>query len=147
MAVKNGDTIKVDYVGSLDDGAIFDRSAVHGAPLEFKVGSGEVIKGFDDAVIGMEVGQTKKRSIPPEQAYGAVNPRMVQALPREQLPPGEPKVGKTLILELPDKQQVPARITAVTATAVTLDLNHPLAGKALHFEITLREIVRNTSLF
>ena len=142
MPVKKGDTVKVDYVGSLDDGTVFDRSDVHGQPLEFEVGSGNVVKGFDDAVMGMKPGDTKKIVIPPEQAYGVSNPQMIQTVPRDKLPPGEPKVGMTLAVGLPNGQQIPAHITAVAASTVTVDLNHPLAGKTLHFEITLKEISR-----
>ncbi len=138
MPVKIGDKVKVDYVGSLDDGSVFDRSDAHGQPLEFEVGSGDVIKGFDEAVMGMKAGETKKIVLSPDQAYGPVNPQMIQIVPRDKLPPGEPKTGMTLGVQLPNGQQIPAHITAVTATTVTIDLNHPLAGKTLHFEITLR---------
>ena len=140
MPVKKGDKVKVDYVGSLDDGTIFDRSDAQGQPLEFEVGSGDVIKGFDDAVIGMNAGESKKIVIQPEQAYGANNPKMVQTVPRDKLPPGDPKPGMVLMVSLPNGQQIPAKITTVAATTVTIDLNHPLAGKVLHFEITLKEI-------
>lgn len=140
MPVKKGNKIKVDYVGSLDDGSIFDQSKAHGQPLEFEVGSGKVIKGFDDAVIGMKPGDTKKFVIQPEQAYGANNPRMVQTVPRDKLPPGDPKLGMVLTMSLPNGQQIPAKIIHVAATTVTIDLNHPLAGKRLHFEITIKEI-------
>ena len=141
MPVKKGDKIKVDYVGSFDDGTVFDQSQTNGAPLEFKVGSGDVIKGFDDAVIGMKPGDTKKFVIQPEQAYGANNPKMIQTVPRDKLPPGDPKPGMVLMVSLPNGQQIPAKITNVAATTVTIDLNHPLAGKVLHFEITLKEIL------
>lgn len=140
MTVKKGDKVKVDYIGSLDDGSIFDQSKAHGQPLEFEVGSGNVIKGFDDAVMGMKAGESKKIVIQPEQAYGAINAQMIQTVPKDKLPPGEPKVGMTLAVGLPNGQQIPALITAVTATTVTVDLNHPLAGKTLHFEITLKGI-------
>ena len=140
MPVKKGDKVKVDYIGSLDDGTIFDRSDAHGQPLEFEVGLGEVIKGFDDAVMGMNPGDTKKFIIQPEQGYGANNPKMIQTVPRDKLPPGDPKPGMVLMVSLPNGQQIPAKIMEVTATTVTIDLNHPLAGKALHFEITVKGI-------
>ncbi len=134
--VKKGDKVKVDYTGTFDDGTVFDASEKHGQPLEFEVGSGQVIKGFDDAVIGMKFGEEQKITIPAGEAYGEVRPELHKKVPRQQLPQDqEPKVGMILAVGLPNGQQFPARIIAVTKDDVAIDLNHPLAGKTLHFRI------------
>ncbi len=139
--VKKGDTIKVDYEGSLEDGTVFDTSQSHGQPLEFEVGSGQLIKGFDDAVIGMKVGQEKKVVLSPEDSYGQHNPEMLKEIPREQLPKEqEPKVGMGMVIGLPNGSKFPATIAKVSDKTVTLDLNHPLAGKKLTFKIKVAQI-------
>ena len=134
--VKSGDTVKIEYKGSLDDGSVFDSSERHGQPLEFKIGSGQVIKGFESAIIGMKLGEEKKVKLQPSEAYGDHNPQLVKQVPRSQLP-SEPelKLGMMLVIRLPNGAQIPARITQVTPESVTLDINHPLAGKTLNFEI------------
>ncbi|HEX5706580.1 MAG TPA: peptidylprolyl isomerase [Pyrinomonadaceae bacterium] len=137
--VKDGDTVRVHYTGRLDDGTEFDSSK-DGDPLEFKVGAGEVIAGFDDAVRGMEVGETRTFQIEPEDAYGARREQLVSAVPREGMRlDDEPKEGMTLVMQLPDGQELPVSITEVTDTHVTLDANHPLAGQRLTFDVTLVE--------
>ncbi len=134
--VKKGDKVRVDYTGAFDDGTVFDASEKQGQPLEFEVGSGQVIKGFDDAVVGMKKGEEKKIVIPAKEAYGEVRAELHKKVPRQQLPQDqEPKVGMILAVGLPNGQQFPARIVAVTKDDVTIDLNHPLAGKRLHFKI------------
>lgn len=134
--VAKGNKVKVDYTGTFDDGTVFDASEKHGQPLEFEVGSGQVIKGFDDAVMGMKEGQEKKIVIPPAEAYGEVKAELCKKVPRKQLPQDqEPKVGMILAVELPNGMQFPARIMEVAKEDVTIDLNHPLAGKTLHFKI------------
>ena len=134
--VKKGDKVRVDYTGTFDDGTVFDASEKQGQPLEFEVGSGQVIKGFDDAVVGMKKGEEKKIVIPAKEAYGEVRAELHKKVPRQQLPQDqEPKVGMILAVGLPNGQQFPARIVAVTKDDVTIDLNHPLAGKRLHFKI------------
>ena len=141
MPVKKGDSVKIDYTGTLEDGTVFDASEKHGKPLEFSVGSGMVIKGFDDAVMGMEKGQEKEVTIQPADAYGDIKPDMMKKVPREQLPKEqEPKAGMMLVIGLPDGQQIPAKIAEVTDKEVTLDLNHPLAGKVLKFKIKVVEV-------
>lgn len=140
-SVKKGDKVKVDYTGTFDDGIVFDASDKHGQPLEFEAGSGQVIKGFDDAVLGMKEGQEKKIVIPPADAYGEVRAELRKKVPRKQLPQDqEPKVGMVLAVGLPNGMQFPARILEVTKDEVTLDLNHPLAGKTLHFKIKIAGI-------
>jgi FKBP-type peptidyl-prolyl cis-trans isomerase 2 len=143
MPVKVGDKIKVDYEGKLDDGSVFDSSkhGDHSHPLEFQVGSGQVIKGFDEAVVGMEKGDEKEFKIAPAEAYGERNPELLKKIPRSQLPQDqEPKQGMVLLLKTKEGQQIPARIMDVTDNEVTIDLNHPLAGKNLTFKIKLVEI-------
>lgn len=137
MTVKKGSKVKVDYVGSFDDGTVFDKSEGR-EPLEFEAGSGRVIKGFDDAVIGMKKGEEKKIKIESKDAYGDVNPELVKKIPKSALPKEpEPKVGMMLAIGTPDGQQIPAKITEVSAEDITVDLNHPLAGKTLNFLIKL----------
>ena len=141
MIVKKGSKIKVDYTGTFDDGTVFDASEKHGQPLEFEVGSGQVIKGFDDAVVGMKKGEEKTITIPAGEAYGELRSELHKKVPRKQLPQDqEPKVGMILAVGLPNGQQFPARILAVTKDDVTIDLNHPLAGKRLHFKMVLKEV-------
>lgn len=142
MAVKGGDKVKVEYTGKLDDGSIFDSSENHGRPLEFEVGSGHVIKGFDDAILGMNVGDEKECRILPADAYGNHDPTLVQKVSREIFPQDAELVpGLVFEAGLPTGQKVPAMISAVDDGTVTVDLNHPLAGKTLNFKIKLREIV------
>lgn len=141
MAVKKGDTVKVEYTGKLEDGSVFDSSEKHGKPLEFEVGAGQLIKGFEDGVVGMKKGEEKELSIKKEEAYGEPNPELVKKVPRDQLPKEqEPKEGMMLVLTMPNGQQVPAKITEVGDQEVTLDLNHPLAGKDLTFNIKVTEV-------
>jgi FKBP-type peptidyl-prolyl cis-trans isomerase 2 len=139
--VKKGDKVKVHYTGTFDDGTVFDSSEKHGQPLEFEVGSGQVIKGFDEAIMGMKKGEEKKIVIPAKEAYGEVRQDLLKKVPRQQLPQDqEPKVGMILAVGLPNGMQFPARIVAVTKDDVTIDLNHPLAGKTLHFKLKLAEV-------
>ena len=136
MTIKKGDKVKLDYVGTLEDGTEFDNSEKHGQPLEFEVGSGQVIKGFDDAVMGLKVGDEKEFTLEADEAYGPVNPELTKDIPRAQLPQGpEPQEGMMLGVQLPNGQQIPAKIVKVTDENVTIDLNHPLAGKKLTFKI------------
>jgi len=133
--VKKGDKVKIEYTGTLTDGTIFDTSEGRD-PLEFEAGSGVVIPGFDKAIIGMKKGEEKDIEIPCKEAYGEPNPNMVQEIPRDKLPKEqEPKEGMMIGIGLPNGQQLPAKISKVTKTVVTLDLNHPLAGKDLNFHI------------
>jgi peptidylprolyl isomerase len=138
--VKNGDVVKVDYTGTLKDGTMFDTSKGR-EPLEFTVGTGQMIAGFDSAVVGMKVGQTKTVTIPAAQAYGEHRDDMMLEVPKTQLPPDmTPKVGDHLATIQPNGRQLEVVITAVSDSSVTIDANHFLAGKDLTFEITLVEI-------
>ncbi|MFC1753883.1 peptidylprolyl isomerase [Thermoproteota archaeon] len=140
MPVKKGDTVKIEYEGTFDDGTVFDSSEKAGKPLEFEVGAGKVIPGFENAVIGMDKGQEKKVKIQPEEAYGHPNPELVKKVPREQLPKEELKQGMLLVMNLPNGMQLPAKIAELDDKEVTLDLNHPMAGKILNFKIKVVEI-------
>lgn len=138
MAVEKGNEVTVDYTGSLEDGTVFDASEKHGQPLKFIAGGGQVIKGFDDAVLGMEKGEEKEITLQPAEAYGDPRPDMKKDIPRDQLPADpEPKEGMMLMVGLPTGQQLPARIDKVEGDNVTIDLNHPLAGKVLKFKIKI----------
>ncbi len=140
MPVQPGDTVRVHYTGTLADGTEFDSSAGR-EPLEFTVGAGDVIAGFDKAVAGMEPGDAQTVTIPAAEAYGEREEGMTLEVPRDQLPPDEePSVGDHLMLSMEDGEQVPVRIASLDDDVVTLDANHPLAGEDLTFEITLEEI-------
>lgn len=138
--VKTGDTVRLHYTGTLTTGETFDSSAGRD-PLEFVVGSGQIIPGLDKAIPGMAVGDTKKVEIPCAEAYGETNPDAVQAIPRAEIPAEIPlETGLQLQMQTPQGQVVPVTVTDVTETEVTLDANHALAGKDLIFDIELVEI-------
>jgi peptidylprolyl isomerase len=141
--VKKGDTVTVEYEGRFETGEVFDSTSHgdHSHPLTFKAGNSEVVKGFDQAVLGMKKGEEKEITIKPEDAYGQPNPKLLQKLPRSKLPKGqEPKPGLILMLRSQSGHQIPAKITEVDDKDITLDLNHPLAGKTLIFKIKLVDI-------
>jgi len=135
-----GDTVKVHYTGTLEDGTIFDTS-LEREPLEFTLGKGQLIAGFEQAVIGMQVGQLKTVNIPAEQAYGSYNDELVFVVEQDQLPENlEPVVGQQLYTDQPDGQILIVTVIEVSEDSITVDANHPLAGKDLTFEIELIEI-------
>ncbi|WP_386683422.1 peptidylprolyl isomerase [Loktanella sp. R86503] len=137
---KQGDTVRIHYTGTLNDGTVFDSSTGRD-PLEFEVGSGMIIPGLDVAIPGMTVGDTKTVNISADQAYGPVNDQARQAVPRGDIPADIPlEVGTQLQMQTPDGQVVPVTVADVTETEVTLDANHPLAGKDLNFDIEMVEI-------
>ncbi len=137
---KTGDTVKIHYTGKLDDGTQFDSSAGR-EPLEFELGGGQVIPGFDSAVDGMAVGESKSVRIEPDQAYGERHEQLVQQVPRSALPEDlEPQVGMGLQSQSPDGQVMMLMVTEVAEDSITVDANHPLAGQALNFDIELVEI-------
>lgn len=138
---KKGDTVKVHYTGKLDDGSVFDTSA-NREPLEFTVGGGQVIAGFDKAVIDMQPGDSTVAEIPVEEAYGPHAPELVTDIDRSRFPADMAiEVGQQLQVGLADGQQAIVMVVDVQEDKVTLDANHPLAGQALTFEIELVEIV------
>ena len=135
-----GKTVKVHYKGTLNDGSVFDSSEGR-EPLEFTLGSGQVIPGFDKAVEGMAVGEEKTVNIQPEDAYGSRNDQMIQEVPKGALPDGlEPEVGMGLQARGQDGQVINLTITAVGDDSITVDGNHPLAGQNLNFDIQLVDI-------
>ncbi|KPL04127.1 MAG: peptidylprolyl isomerase [candidate division Zixibacteria bacterium SM23_73_2] len=138
---KNGDRVKVHYTGKLDDGRVFD-SSVKREPIEFIIGKGQVIPGFEKAVEGMNPGESKTTKVPPEKAYGPRREEMIVEVEREKIPAQlDPKVGQRLQLQQPDGRVIRVTVTDVSESSVTLDANHPLAGKELTFDIQLVEIV------
>ena len=138
---KPGDTVKIHYTGKLEDGTVFD-SSMNREPLEFTLNGGQVIPGFEQAVVGMMPGESKTQKIPMEEAYGPYRSEMVIEVSRQQLPADlQPEVGQQLQVQQPNGQAVPVFVTEVTDATVTLDANHPLAGEDLTFDIQLVEIV------
>jgi peptidylprolyl isomerase len=135
--VQLNDVIRVHYTGRLEDGTEFDSSTGKD-PLEFKVGGGNLISGFEEGVIGMTEGETKSVSIPPEEGYGEHQEELVAEIERSKLPATlSPEVGMPLQVKRPDGQVMPARIVDVSDDKVTLDGNPPLAGKTLIFDMEL----------
>lgn len=143
---KNGDKVKVHYHGTLVNGETFDSSAGR-EPLEFEIGSGMVIKGFDDGVTGMSVGEKKTIHIPFGEAYGPVNPEMVIDMPKDRFPQDmEIEVGMPLMMSDQQGHQMQVTITEIKEESVTLDANHPLAGQDLIFALELVEIAGGSPL-
>jgi peptidylprolyl isomerase len=146
---QKGDNVAVDYVGSLDNGTVFDTSIKEEAekaglplrdayaPLEFTVGAGQMIKGFDAAVVGMKVGEEKTVHLAPADAYGEIDPQYIMTVPIANVPEGV-KVGSRLSTQT----GIPGVVTSVTDVNVTVDFNNPLAGKALNFRIIMRKITK-----
>lgn len=138
---KAGDTVRIHYTGTLSDGSTFDSSAGRD-PLEFTIGTGQVIPGFDKAVDGMSTGEEKTVEIPCDEAYGPHDPNGRQDFPRANVPDDVPlEIGTRLQLSTPTGQPVAVTVAEVTDETVVLDANHPLAGQDLTFKIELVEIV------
>ncbi|UWR23248.1 peptidylprolyl isomerase [Sulfitobacter sp. S190] len=138
--VKAGDTVHIHYTGTLLDGTTFDSSEGR-EPLEFVVGSGQIIPGLDVALPGMTEGEKKTVKIGCTDAYGEANPEMRQAVPREGIPADIPlEVGMQLQMQTPDGQAMPVTVVEMDEATVTLDANHPLAGKDLQFDIELVKV-------
>ncbi len=138
--IENGQKVKIHYTGTLDDGKSFDSSAGRD-PLEFEMGAGMVIPGFETGVKDMAVGEKKNIHIPVAEAYGEKREEMVMDVERAQLPDGlEPEVGMGLQMQGPQGQPIPVQITAVAEANITIDANHPLAGQNLNFELELVEV-------
>ena len=136
-AAKQGDSVQVHYTGKLQDGTVFDSSR-NRHPLRFKIGTGQVIAGFENAVTGMLVGESKTVNIPPEEAYGQRREDRIVTLSRDQLPVNlNVNIGTRLELTQENDQNFLATVTAMTHDTITLDANHPLAGKTLTFELEL----------
>lgn len=161
---KTGDTVKVHYTGTLEDGAVFDTSEGYGdrtaenscgcsndgcgcndniaGPMEFVIGAGHLIPKFEEAVIGLEPGQSVTVTIPAHDAYGERAEEMVAVIERSELPADiNPEPGQKMEVILEDGSPLPVLVTEVTETTITLDANHPLAGRDLTFAIRLEEIL------
>jgi FKBP-type peptidyl-prolyl cis-trans isomerase 2 len=137
---KQGDTVRVHYTGTLEDGVVFDSSKGR-EPLEFVVGAGQVIPGFEKAVEGLAPEETRTVTLPPEEAYGERDDARVLTIERERIPSEiEIEVGTTLQMQTPEGQALPVTVKEIEDESVTLDANHPLAGKALTFEVELVEV-------
>jgi peptidylprolyl isomerase len=137
VQAKQGDTVSVHYTGRLDDGTVFDSSEGN-APLEFAIGSGNVIPGFEQAVIGMSPGDSKTATITSDDAYGPYYEERVLVVDRQQIPSDMPiDIGAQLQIQQQGGMMIPVVITDITDAEVTLDANHPLAGEDLIFEIRL----------
>ncbi|MFC1937723.1 peptidylprolyl isomerase [Chloroflexota bacterium] len=140
VKAESGDTVKIHYTGTLEDGTVFDTS-VERDPLEFTLGQGQLIPGFEQAVIGMKIGDLKTINIPADQAYGPYRDDLILVIERDQLPEDlVPEVGQQLQITQADGEVVRVMVSDVSEATVTIDANHPLAGKDLTFEIKLIEI-------
>jgi peptidylprolyl isomerase len=131
--MKPGSKVKVHYTGTLSDGTVFDSSEGK-QPLEFAIGSNQVIPGFENGIKGMKLNEEKNINILAKDAYGERDERMVVSVPRDKFPP-EVEAGGTLILKGPNGERMPAAVTEVKEDEVIVDLNHPLAGKDLNFRV------------
>jgi len=145
MTVEKGHKIKVEYTGSFESGEVFDSSEKHGQPLEFIAGAGMVVTGFDAAVIGMKANEEKEVTLKPEEAYGPRNEKAIQKVPKDKFP-AEAKEGMMIGVPLPNGQQIPAKIEKIDEKSVTIDMNHPMAGKTLVFKIKVVEVGEKVDL-
>ena len=136
MTIKQGSKVTLHYTGTLDDGSVFDSSEGR-EPLAFTVGEHQVIRGFEDGVLGLSVDQEKKIDITPDKGYGQKHDQLVQQVPKELFKDFSPEKGQQIGLMGKDGRQMMASVTDVTSTHVTLDLNHALAGKNLHFSVKI----------
>ena len=133
-----GRTVNVHYVGTFDDGTEFDNSRNRGETITFEVGAGQMIQGFDSAIDGMTIGETKTVTLTPDEAYGQVDPNAFQTVPEEMFENfGDLNTGQTVTGVAQNGEQFAARIHSLQENTVTLDFNHPMAGKNLNFEVEL----------
>ena len=141
MEIKVGDIIKVEYVGTFEDGTIFDSTEMNGnRPLKFEVGAGQIIPGFDKSVIGKAVGEEYEIKLQPSETYGEYREGSTRAIPKDNFPQDqEPKEGMMIIVMGPNNQPIPATIEKIEDDKCTIDLNHPMAGKILNFKIKILE--------
>lgn len=138
--VKENDTVKVHYTGKLSSGEVFD-SSVDREPLEFTLGKGQIIPGFEKEVIDMKVNEKKSFDVTSEEAYGDVRKELIQEVPKTNLPPDiKPEVGMGLVSKTPEGQEMQLTVAEVKDESIVVDANHPLAGKDLTFEIEVVEI-------
>jgi FKBP-type peptidyl-prolyl cis-trans isomerase 2 len=141
MPIKYGDRVKVEYKGTLDDGTVFETSELRGRPIQILVGARQVVKGFENALIGMEKGEEKEFKVQPSEAYGEYNPQQVEEVLRSQFPKDiEPKLGLEVTVGQPNGVKARGRIVEITDEAAIVDLNHPLAGKVLNFQVKVVDV-------
>ncbi len=146
-SVQNGWTVKVHYTGTYSNGEVFDSSRSRGEPIMFKVGAGQMIPGFDKAIVGMSQGEVKNISLSPSDAYGEQKPQLFQVFPKENFPPDLNLIeGQVLSVPIKDGNPVPAKIHEIKEDRVVLDFNHPLAGQEINFEIELVSFEPNGAL-
>ncbi|RKG98111.1 peptidylprolyl isomerase [Corallococcus sp. CA053C] len=139
MKIANGRVVALEYRLHLGDGEVIDQSAP-GQPLAYLHGHKQIVPGLEGALEGLDTGESKQVVVAPAHGYGDHNPEGLRTVPLTMLPPGfTPQVGQTLMAQT-DEGNVPLRIQAVNADSVVVDLNHPLAGKTLHFDVTVREV-------
>ena len=139
--VKHGDTVKIHYTGKLEDGTIFDTSAKRD-PLQFIIGAGQVVSGFEQAIVGMNPSESKTVKVPADKAYGPHREEMVLVVDRNKIPKNlKLELGQELQIPQEDGQKTIVAVTNISESSVTLDANHPLAGKDLTFDIQLIEIL------
>jgi peptidylprolyl isomerase len=138
---KHGDTVKLHYTGKLEDGTVFDTS-IGREPLEFKIGGNQVIQGFEKAIIDMNPDESKTVTIPSDEAYGPYREEMVADVPRSQFPPSiQLEAGQHFEIKQENGQPIVVTVTQVSESEVTVDANHPLAGRDLIFDIQLIEVI------
>ncbi|MFC1671195.1 peptidylprolyl isomerase [Spirochaetota bacterium] len=138
---ENGKKVKVHYTGTLSDGTVFD-SSVDSDPLEFTLGKGEVINGFEQGVLGMEINEKKTINISAQEAYGERNDTLIVNVPKNEVPDNiTPEVGQQLVLQNEQGQKINVVITKVDEEGISIDANHPLAGMDLNFELELLEVI------
>jgi peptidylprolyl isomerase len=138
---KDGDKVKVHYTGKFEDETVFDTSRGR-QPLEFTIGSGNIIPGFEHAIVGMETGGSKTFTIPPDDGYGQHRDELMVEVQKSDFPPDlNPEIGQQLQMQRPDGNTITVVVKEINGDAVTLDANHPLAGKTLVFDVELVEIV------
>lgn len=144
--VENGKFVQIEYTGTFDNGEIFD-SNVGMDPLEFQVGSGSIINGLDRGLIGMVSDEEKEITVSPEDAYGDYNDEFVLTVPLSEMRANfEPEPGMVISIQMENGNLIPARVTDISGDSVILDLNHPLAGKTLHFKVKVVDITDNAQL-
>jgi FKBP-type peptidyl-prolyl cis-trans isomerase SlyD len=140
MKIANGNVVGIDYSLHLGDGEVVDASAP-GDPLTYLHGEGQIVSGLESALEGLDVGDRKQVVVGPAEGYGDHDPRGIQEVPRSAFPPDfDPQAGMELTAEGPSGEPVPFVIREVRPQTILVDLNHPLAGKTLHFDITVREV-------
>ena len=143
--VESGHFVRVNYTGKLDDGEVFDTN-ISTQPLEVEMGAARIIKGFEDALLGMAEQEKKTFTLSPEEAYGARDDNLEQSFMRSALPDNfDPKLGEVVALQTPEGQPFPAKVKGSDDEKIIFDLNHPLAGQALTFEIEILEINNEAS--